>query len=203
MDDVAEVLEAARDAYGRHDWAAARDRFHAARAEGELAPGDLDALADAAWWLGDFDEASAVLEEAYRRHLDDGRPRPAAMAAIGIAVNHFLRGDGVVGSGWLGRAQRLLRDQPEHAEHGYLLYLELEGALGGDPGAVVAMAGRVWDIGRRHADPNLAAAGDLFEGRALVRQGRMAEGWPCWTRPCWPCCRASWARGGPATSTAT
>jgi DNA-binding NarL/FixJ family response regulator len=176
VDDVAGVLEAARGAYGRHDWAAARDRFHAARAVGELAPGDLDALADAAWWLGDFEEASAVLEEAYRRHLDDGRPRPAAMAAIGIAVNHFLRGDGVVGSGWLGRAQRLLRDQPEHAEHGYLLYLELEGALGGDPGAVVAMAGRVRDIGRRHADPNLAAAGDLFEGRALVRQGRMAEG---------------------------
>jgi SAM-dependent methyltransferase len=78
VDDVAGVLEAARDAYGRHDWVAARERFHAARAEGELAPGDLDALADAAWWLGDFEEASAVLEEAYRRHLDDGRPRPAA-----------------------------------------------------------------------------------------------------------------------------
>ena len=43
------------------------------------------------------------------------------MAAIGIAVNHFLRGDGVVGAGWLGRAQRLRCDQPEHAEHGYLL----------------------------------------------------------------------------------
>jgi DNA-binding NarL/FixJ family response regulator len=61
-------------------------------------------------------------------------------------------------------------------EHGYLLYLELEGALGGDPDAVVAMAGRVRDIGRRHDDANLAAAGDLFEGRALVKQGRMAEG---------------------------
>jgi hypothetical protein len=118
VDDVAGVLDTARDAYRRHDWAAARDRFHAARAVGELAPGDLDALADAAWWLGDFEEASAVLEEAHRRHLDDGRPGPAAMAAIGIAVNHFLRGDGVVGSGRLGRAQRLLRDQPEQVEHG-------------------------------------------------------------------------------------
>jgi hypothetical protein len=38
------------------------------------------------------------------------------------------------------------------------------------------MAGRVRDIGRRHADRNLAAAGDLFEGRALVKQGRVAEG---------------------------
>ena len=138
---------------------------------------DLEDRADAAWWRGDVDEASALLERAYRNHLDDGRPRPAAMAAIGIAVSAFLRGDGVVGSGWLGRAQRLLRDEPEQVEHGYFLYLELEGALeGGDQAAVVATAGRVRDIGRRHRDPNLVAAGDLFEGRALVRQGRVAEG---------------------------
>ena len=177
MEDVTGLLEAARDAHRRHDWADARDRFGAARAAGELAAADLEALADAAWWLGDLPEASAVLEEAYRRRLDDGRPRQAAMAAIGIAVNHFLGGDEVVGAGWLGRAQRLLRDQPEQAEHGYLLYLELEGALdGGDDDAVAAMAGRVRDIGRRHRDPNLVAAGDLFEGRALVRQGRVAEG---------------------------
>ena len=37
MEDVAGVLAAARDAYRRHDWAAARDRFGAARAAGELA----------------------------------------------------------------------------------------------------------------------------------------------------------------------
>jgi DNA-binding NarL/FixJ family response regulator len=193
VDDVAGVLEAARDAYGRHDWAAARDRFHAARAEGALAPGDLDALADAAWWLGDFDEASAVLEEAYRRHLDDGRPRPV-MAAIGIAVNHFLRGDGVVGPGWLGRARRLLRDQPEHAEHGYLLYLELEGALGGDPGAVVTIAGRVRDIGRRHADPTWPPPATCSRAGRWSGRAGWPRGWPCWTRPCWPCCRASWAQ---------
>jgi hypothetical protein len=175
--EVGEVLQAARDAHRRHDWAAAREGFTAARAAGELAPADLDALADAAWWLGEVEEASAVLQEAYRRHLDEGRPGPAAMAAIGIGVNHLLRGDGVVGSGWLGRAQRLVADQPEGVEHGYLLYLELEGALSGDdPDAVTTTARRVREIGRRHADPNLLAAGDLFEGRVLVRQGRMAEG---------------------------
>jgi hypothetical protein len=103
VDDVAEVLAVARDAYRRHDWAVARERFTAARAAGgELAAGDLEALADAAWWLGELDEASAVLEEAFRRHLEEGRPGPAAGAALGIAVNHFLRGDGVVGSaGWV------------------------------------------------------------------------------------------------------
>ena len=177
MDDAARQLEAARDAYRRHEWTVARDGFTAARAAGELAAADLDALGDAAWWLGEAEEASAVMEAAYRRHLDEGRPGPAAMAAIGIAVTAFLRRDGVVGSGWVGRAQRLLRDQPEGVEHGYLLYLELEGALdGGDDDAVLATARRVRELGRRHADPNLVASGDLFEGRALVRQGRMAEG---------------------------
>ena len=166
--------------------------------------GEVLEAADAAWWLGDVEEASAVLEEAYRRHLEAGSPGPAAMAAIGVGVNHLLRGDGVVGSGWLGRAQRALQDQPERVEHGYLLYMELEGALGeDDPETVVATARRVRDIGRRHADPNLVAAGDLFEGRALVRQAGWPRAWPCSTRPCWPCSRASCARSTPATSTAT
>ena len=139
--------------------------------------GDLDALADAAWWLGDFDEASALLEGAYRRHLDDGRPRP------GRHGRHRDRGQPLPPRRRRGRVG-LAGPRPAAAprpagaaEHGYLLYLELEGALaGGDPGAVVATARRVRDIGRRHADPNLVAAGDLFEGRALVKQGRMAEG---------------------------
>jgi DNA-binding NarL/FixJ family response regulator len=175
--DAAEQLEAARDAYRRRDWTAAREGFTAARAAGELAAADLDALGDAAWWLGEVEEASAVLEAAHRRHLEEGRPGPAAMAAIGIAVDAFLRGDRVVGAGWVGRARRLLADQPEGAEHGYLLYLELEGALEGeDTDVVIGAARRLRELGRAHADPNLAAAGDLFEGRALVRQGRMAEG---------------------------
>jgi DNA-binding NarL/FixJ family response regulator len=177
VDGVGEVLEAAREAYRRHDWAGARERFTAARAAGELAAADLDALADAAWWLGEVEEASAVLEAAYRRHLDDGQTGRAAMAAIGIGVFHLLRGDGVVGSGWLGRARRLVEAEPEGVAHGYLLYLELEGALDGDdPAAVVEAARRVREIGRGHADLNLTAAGDLFEGRVLVKQGRMAEG---------------------------
>ena len=177
MDEVAGTLAAARDAYRRRDWPAARAGFLAARAAGELGAADLDALGDAAWWLGELDEASAALEAACRRHQEEGRPGPAAMAAIGIAVNALLRGEEVVGAGWVGRARRLLEDRPDDVAHGYLLYLELEGTLGGDdPAAVRERARRVRELGRRHADPNLTAAGDLFEGRALVKAGRVAEG---------------------------
>jgi DNA-binding NarL/FixJ family response regulator len=177
MDQAAEVLQAARDAYRRRDWPGARERFTAARAAGELAAEDLEAFSDAAWWLGEVDESLAVLEEAYRRHLDEGRPRAAAMAAIGVAFHHFLRGEGVVGSGWMGRAQRLLQDEPDNVEHGYARVFELEAGLDGpDPAAVIADARWVREIGRRHGDPNLVAVGCLFEGRVLVKQGRVVEG---------------------------
>lgn len=178
MHEPSEALAAARDAYRRRDWAGARAGFLATRELGELSSDDLFALADAAWWLGLVDESVAVGEEAYRRYLHGQRPRQAARAAIGIAVNLLLRGDDVVGSGWMGRAQRLLRDEPECAEHGYLRYLlEVEAALGG-PGldAVMDSARQVQEIGRRHGDPNLVATGTLGEGRALVKQGRVAEG---------------------------
>jgi hypothetical protein len=202
--EVGEILEAARAAVRRHDWAAAREGFAAARAAGELAAADLDALAEAAWWLGEVEEASAVLEEAYRRHLDEGRPGRAAKAAIGVAVNHLLRGDGVVGSSWLGRAQRLVRDQPEGVEHGYLLYLELEGALGGDdPAAVTTTARRSGTSAAATPTPTWSPPATCSRAGRWSGRAGWPRGWGCWTRPCWPCSPASWPRSMPATSTAT
>lgn len=126
-------------------------------------------------------------EEAHRRFLAEDRPREAATAAVGVAVSLFLRGD-AAGSGWLGRARRLLADLPESAEHGLLRYLvEVEGELDGpDLDAVIAAAREVQGIGRRHMDPALVAMGILGEGRAQVRQGRVAEGRPRWRRRWWP-----------------
>lgn len=149
MDDMTELLQAARDAYRRQDWSAARTGFNAAHSVGGLSADDLDALSDAAWWLGHAEESLSAAEQAYRRYLFEERPRAAAMAAMGIAVNLFLRGDEVIGSGWMSRAQRLLRGEPECAEHGYVLYLlDVESALDGpDLAAVVTAAQRVRDIG--------------------------------------------------------
>ena len=178
MTDVTPILKAAQDAYARRDWLGARDGFLAAREADELSADDLHALADAAWWLGLVDESLAAAEEAYRMFLQGARPRQAASAATNIAVSLFLRGDDVAGSGWMSRAQRILSDQPECPEHGYVRYLlEVEAALGGDElDALISSAQEVQNIGHRHADPNLIAVGILGEGRALIRQGRVAKG---------------------------
>lgn len=177
MSDVA-VLETARDASREQDWARAYDCFAAARELAPLAPDDLDALSGACWWLGRVDECLEAAEAAFRGYLDAERAGDAAMCAITNAVSLFLRGDEALGSGWLGRAQRLLEDLSEQPAHGYLRYIvEVEGALGGaDLDAVAAAARDVQQIGRRHHDGNLVAAGVVGEGRALLKRGAAERG---------------------------
>lgn len=179
MEDLSSVLEAARDAYRRRDWPAVADGFERARANGELTADDLFQLSDAEWWLGHVDQAIGFAEAAYRLYLGAERTREAAMAAMAVAINHFMRGDESIGTGWMSRCMRLLEDQGEETpEHGYALYvLEVESQFGGpDPEPVIAAARRVQEIGRRHGNPTLIAAGIMGEGRMLVRQGRVAEG---------------------------
>ncbi|MEX2275528.1 MAG: response regulator transcription factor [Actinomycetota bacterium] len=179
MSDPAD-LAAARDAYAHNDWRGASQRFERIRERGpELTAEDVYASADCAWWLGQIDEALAGYEESYRRFLDEDRPVKAAGSAMDVAVSLFLRGDEAVGSGWMSRAQRLLADLPECAEHGYLLYLSAEGALGGaGMEGAQELARQVQRSGRQHGDPTLVALGVLCEGRALLKQGRVAEGMP-------------------------
>ena len=93
-----------------------------------------------------------------------------------LAIHLRLRGDGAQADGWLARAQRLLADEAEGAEHGYPLYLEIARLMGPDLDAATRAARRMQDLGRRFGDDTLVALGVFFEGRALVKQARVREG---------------------------
>ena len=97
------------------------------------------------------------------------------MRAFDIAYAYILRGSAEVAGGWLGRAQRLLANEPDCPEQGYLLYFAVETSLDGGE-ETVAKARRVLDCGRRHGDRNLVAAGMVAQGRALIKLGRAQEG---------------------------
>lgn len=170
-----EKLAAARAAFAARHWTGAHDGFITARQEVPLDADDLSALAAASWWLGLMDESLAVGEEAYGRYLEASDHRRAAMRAFDIAYAYFLRGNEAVGGGWVSRAQRLLADQPDCPEQGYLLYFAVETSLDGGEGTM-AKARQVQHFGRRHADRNLVAAGIVAEGRVLIKLGRAQDG---------------------------
>jgi DNA-binding NarL/FixJ family response regulator len=170
-----ETLAAARTAFLARHWADAHDRFLAARQEAPLDADDLSALSQATWWLGLMDESLAAGEEAYRLYLDASNNRRAAYRAFDVAYGYFLRGNEAVGSGWVGRAQRLLADEPDCPEQGYLLYFAVETSLDGGE-ETMAKARQVQAYGRRHGDRNLLAAGIVAEGRVLIKLGRAQEG---------------------------
>jgi DNA-binding CsgD family transcriptional regulator len=168
------TLAAARAAFADQEWTRARDLFIAAAAEAPLDADDLASLREASWWLGLMDEALAAAEDSYTQYLEASDNRRAAYQAWEIAYAHFLKGDEAVGGGWIGRAQRLLAEEPDCAEQGYLLYFFVESAL--DAGEqTLAKAREVQEFGRRNANRNLIAAGMVAEGRVMIKLGRARE----------------------------
>ena len=117
----------------------------------------------------------AVREEAYHLYLEASNNRRAAFRAFDIAYAHFLKGNETVGRGWISRAERLLAAEPDCPEQGYLLYFSVETALDGGE-ATLARALQVQEVGRRHGDRNLVAAGTVAAGRVLIKLGRAPEG---------------------------
>jgi ATP/maltotriose-dependent transcriptional regulator MalT len=178
MDDLDDVVVTARAAYADRQWSDACEGLRTAGAAGDLSGADLALLHDAAWWSGRAEESITVGADAYRALVADGDHRLAAWVAIGVAVNHLLRDEEETGRAWLGRADGLLADQPECPEQGYLRYLtEVEAGLDGpDLEGTAAAAREVRELGRRLDEPTLVACGQLGEGRALLRRGRVREG---------------------------
>ncbi|MCO6010767.1 LuxR C-terminal-related transcriptional regulator [Actinoallomurus purpureus] len=177
--EVVGELEAARSAFERRAWLDAWSGFDKARESEPLSADDQHTLAEAAWRVGEIDESLAAFTDAYRLYQREGRPRPAAMTAMLLAVHHLEWGDGTIGSGWMRRAHRLLRDEADCAEQGYPIYFDIASALAcGRHDEAADHARRMQNIGRRYGDARLLAAGLLGEGRALVGLGRGGDGLP-------------------------
>jgi DNA-binding CsgD family transcriptional regulator len=165
--------EEARAAFARRDWEAAHAAFLTLD---ERDADDLDALAETAHWLGRAEEVIDASSEAYRLHLEHGAPGKAALSAFMLAIYLRLRGDQARADGWQARAMRLLLTAPDGPEHGYPWYLEIAALMGVDLAAAVDLSRQMQELGRRHHDDTLVALGTYFEGRALVKQARVADG---------------------------
>jgi ATP/maltotriose-dependent transcriptional regulator MalT len=173
---VDDELERGRAACGRRVWAEAHEALARADAASPLGVEDVELLSLAAYMLGRDDESMDLLERAHHAHLDAGETRRAVRCAMWICMHHAARGEMGPAGGWLARSERLLGDE-ECAERGYML---LPGAFraeaAGDLETAAATAAAAVEIGQRFGDPDLYALAAHTQGRFLIGQGRIDEG---------------------------
>jgi DNA-binding NarL/FixJ family response regulator len=175
-DRVAEH-ERGREAYARRAWLEAYEALTSAETRAALEPSDVDLLATCAFMLGRDEESATWLERGHQRFLEAGEVRRAARCAAWIGLNFAARGLLGPASGWLGRAQRLLEQEGECAERGYLLLpVMFRHEVAGDFAAAAAVAGEAVRIGERFGDRDLFALAIHGQGHMLVKAGRVREG---------------------------
>ena len=114
-----ETLERARHALEAHAWQQAYEGFVALDEQG-LSSEDLERLAQAAWWSAHPNESIEAFERAFASFSAEGRGRDAARVGLRLALEHADRQESAVSNGWLQRATRLLADEPECSEQGWL-----------------------------------------------------------------------------------
>jgi class 3 adenylate cyclase len=178
-----ELLEAGRAAVGRHAWQEGFELLSEADAgDGQhaLTAGDLERLAESAWWTGRLDDCISARERAFAAYLEQRNYGPAARVAMDLAKDYFAKKASPLAFGWLKRAERLLEREGDCVEAGYLSRLRgviaFEGKSDFDESLEEAQA--TLEVAERFGDRDLYAVALHDRGRALVAKGDVQEGLP-------------------------
>ena len=171
----ATTLERARQSLDAHAWQQAYEGF--ASLDRDLSSEDLERLAEAAWWSAHPNESLDAFERAYAAFSAEGKRRDAARVSLRLAMEYADRLDSAVWNGWVQRASRLLADEPESLEHGWLELCLVRAAFErGDIEDVERHAVAAQEIGARLDDPDLQAFGLALKGVILVMHAQLEQG---------------------------
>jgi DNA-binding CsgD family transcriptional regulator len=175
---MSEALRRGRESFERSAWKDAHTALSEADRQHKLDAPDVERLAMAAWLLGREAECLELLARAHQDFVASGEPTRAARCAFWIGFTQIQGNDVAQGSGWLGRARRLL---DEHAldcvERGLLLLpLGFQQFSSGDFATAHETFGEAVAIGERFGERDLVIMARHGQGRVLVSLGRVAEG---------------------------
>jgi DNA-binding NarL/FixJ family response regulator len=175
---IADTLDLGRQSVRRRAWAEAFAQLSAADRASPLESGDLDQLATVAYLVGRDDDGGHLLTRAYHESVRAGDAPRAARRAFWLAFHLLNKGDVAHAGGWLARARRLLADgRHDCVEQGYLLFpTSVDRYSAGDYASAYALSGQTADIGDRFGDLDLVTLARHVQGRALIRQGKPADG---------------------------
>jgi DNA-binding CsgD family transcriptional regulator/tetratricopeptide (TPR) repeat protein len=175
--DAIDELERGREACARRAWLTAYDLLSDSHEQEPLGADDLELLGLAAVMLGRDDDSVAWLERAHQRRLQNGETLRAVRCAAWIVMNLATRGEVGPATGWLARAQRLLEQEGECAERGWLLLPAVfQHEAAGDVAGAAALAGNVVRIAERFDDRDLFALGIQAQGYMTIKGGKVREG---------------------------
>lgn len=174
----ADLLVQAREAIERHAWGDAQRSFAEAHAKGSmLTAADLEAMADASWWVGQMREAIAFRERAHSSFRQAGDRPSAARVALRLVEHHVDMGEISIATAWLARGEEMLRDHDEVPEHAQLRLMQALVALQtGALQAALELTSDAIEIARRQGDKDMLALGLASNGVCTVLGGDVAEG---------------------------
>jgi DNA-binding CsgD family transcriptional regulator len=172
------ALDKGRQALARREWQVAFDQLALADHEAALDAADLEQLGNAAYLVGNDDEAIAAWTRAHHAFVDQDEPLRAARMGFWLSLCLMLGGNAAQCGGWLSRSQRLIDEQQgECAEQGLLLVIcGLISLFKGDGAKACLQFEQAASLGRRFADADLRAASVLGQGQALMHLQRTDEG---------------------------
>jgi class 3 adenylate cyclase len=177
-DTVGDRLTEGRDALRRYAWLEAFELLTSPEVADRLTPEDLEGLGEACWWVARIDDAINARERAFSGYLAGRKGRRAAMVAIAVAKDYFAKKASSTGMAWIKRAEKLLADQQDGIEHGWMLRTRsvLAQEATGDYDSALRYATEALEVGTRFQDADLMAVALLDQGRALVAKGDVDEG---------------------------
>jgi DNA-binding NarL/FixJ family response regulator/tetratricopeptide (TPR) repeat protein len=169
-----DLIDRGRAALAACDWEGACAWFEQAVASiGSAAA--LDGLGQAHYWLGEYDRAFSLREQAYAAYRRQGDMRCAGAVAVELGALHlWVHGNEAACDGWIGLAWRMLEGQDEGVEHGWLELLLA--SMADDAAEHEARARTALDTGRRFDDVGLEYDALGHVGLSLVRRGQVADG---------------------------
>lgn len=172
------LLSVGHAAFQRGDWAEAHEALTVACGEGPPRPDDLRLLAIAAFLVGDETGFMGALQGAHQAAGEAGDAAGAARDAFWIGFHLANRGELARANGWFARCSRWAERAGEDcAERACLLLPRAVHCVGtGEFETAARVAGECAAIAERHADNDLLALALHVQGRALLRQERVAEG---------------------------
>src|SRR5262249_36115876 len=117
-----DALDRGRRAFGRQAWTEACTDLSAADADRSLEAEDLERLATASYLTGRLGDSADIWARAHRQFLSRGDVDRAARCAFWLAFGLLHHGERARAGAWVGRARRLLDENPHDCvEQGYLL----------------------------------------------------------------------------------